>query len=153
MARHKVSLLSVSLSCRKSSLRRELFHFSVLTMNFSAEFATIGLETLPKSPAYGRVRIPPLLSENTATMNRIATLFLPCVLLLLSSYAADEKDYGSSLPIIANAGTGPVMDVVVDESLAYAIGGGTLHNWLILPNHSSRKRSANSVDWEKSANW
>ena len=60
-------------------------------------------------------------------MNRIATLFLLCVLPPLSSYAADEKEYGSSLPIIANAGTGPVMDVVVDESLAYAIGGGTLH--------------------------
>ena len=60
-------------------------------------------------------------------MNRIATLFLLCVLPLLSSYAANEKDYGSSLPIVANAGTGPVMDVVVDESLAYAIGGGTLH--------------------------
>ena len=60
-------------------------------------------------------------------MKYLPTLLLLFALIFPSRGADEERDYGPTLPIIANAGTGPVMDVVVIDHLAYAIGRGALH--------------------------
>jgi|GEM_PF-1867309 len=69
-------------------------------MNFSGRIRHDRTGEPSKSPVYGRVRIPPLLSENTAAMNRIAILFLLCVLPLLSSYAAEDVAKELKLPFL-----------------------------------------------------
>jgi len=49
-------------------------------------------------------------------------------LIPVCGYAAEgETSYGEVLPVVADVGTGGVMDVVVVENLAYAIGRDALH--------------------------